>query len=210
VRRFLPELWRQKNWLLYNDNAPIYTSFSTNYNMTVVPHPPYLLLFLQLQINLKCRHRNALTEHGFQDAFKNSRSTGNGACSRKGTTSKIVASGPEVSFLQDGSTSPRNYGWLVVLKRSKVAQSEYRMATGWKTGGLEFDSRWGSVVLFSMPSTLILEPTQHSYQFLQWGYCYRWHFLPLQSDRDINATTHLQPAPRLRTYGSAYPLLHMT
>jgi hypothetical protein len=29
VRRPRPELWRQKNWLLLNDKAPSYTSFST-------------------------------------------------------------------------------------------------------------------------------------------------------------------------------------
>jgi hypothetical protein len=54
---------------------------------------------------------NALTEHNFQDAFKNGRSTGNGAL-WKGTTLRVmVASRPEVSFLPDGSTSPRNYGY---------------------------------------------------------------------------------------------------
>jgi hypothetical protein len=27
VQRVLPELWRQKNWLLHHDNAPSHTSF---------------------------------------------------------------------------------------------------------------------------------------------------------------------------------------
>jgi hypothetical protein len=43
---------------------------------------------------------NALTKHHFQDAFKNGRSTGNGADIRKGTTSRMmVASRPKISFL---------------------------------------------------------------------------------------------------------------
>jgi hypothetical protein len=56
---------------------------------------------------------NTLTEHDFQDAFKNSRRAGNGVYARKGTTSWVmVASRPEVSFCPDGSTRPGNYGWL--------------------------------------------------------------------------------------------------
>jgi hypothetical protein len=44
---------------------------------------------------------NILTEHNFQDAFKNGRSAGNGACAWKGTTSRVmVASRPKVSFPQ--------------------------------------------------------------------------------------------------------------
>jgi hypothetical protein len=42
---------------------------------------------------------NVLTEHDFQDAFKNGRSAGNGIYLWKGTTaSLIVASRPKVSF----------------------------------------------------------------------------------------------------------------
>jgi hypothetical protein len=42
---------------------------------------------------------NSLTEHNFQDEFKNGRSTGNGAYVRKGTTSRVmVASMTKVSF----------------------------------------------------------------------------------------------------------------
>jgi hypothetical protein len=49
VRRLRPELWRQKNLLLLNDNAPSHTSFFTRefltkYNMTVAPHPTFLCL----------------------------------------------------------------------------------------------------------------------------------------------------------------------
>jgi hypothetical protein len=41
-----PELWRNHNWLLHHDNAPVHTSlkstqFVTNNNMVIVPHPPY-------------------------------------------------------------------------------------------------------------------------------------------------------------------------
>jgi hypothetical protein len=53
--------------------------------MTVVPHPPYFPLFLRLKVELKGRHfdtvkvieaesqavLNTLTEHDFQNAFKN-------------------------------------------------------------------------------------------------------------------------------------------
>jgi hypothetical protein len=33
---------------------------------------------------------NSLTEHDFQDAFKNDRSAGNGAYALKGTTSRVM------------------------------------------------------------------------------------------------------------------------
>jgi hypothetical protein len=50
---------------------------------------------------------NTLTEHNFQDAFKNGRSTGNGTCKWKGTTLRVMmASMPKISFCPDGSTSP--------------------------------------------------------------------------------------------------------
>jgi hypothetical protein len=45
-------------------------------------------------------------EHDFQDAFKNSRSAGNGAYMRKGTTLRVmVTRWPKVSFWPDDSTS---------------------------------------------------------------------------------------------------------
>jgi hypothetical protein len=48
------------------------------------------------------------TDHDFQDAFKNGRSAGNGACARKGTTLMLmVPSRPKVSFRPDG-----NYVWF--------------------------------------------------------------------------------------------------
>jgi hypothetical protein len=56
---------------------------------------------------------NTLTEHYFQDAFKNGRNAGNGAYTWKGTTSRMmVASRPKLMF--EGSTSPENYGYSLV------------------------------------------------------------------------------------------------
>jgi hypothetical protein len=66
--------------------------FLSKNNIIIVPHPPYFSLFLRLKVRLKCRHfdtieviearsqtgLNTLTEHDFQDAFKNDRSTGKG------------------------------------------------------------------------------------------------------------------------------------
>ena len=41
-----PEMWKNRDWLLHNDNAPAHTSlvvreFLTKNNMTTVPHPAY-------------------------------------------------------------------------------------------------------------------------------------------------------------------------
>jgi hypothetical protein len=48
--------------------------------------------------------------------LKNDRSTGRGAVAWKGTTVRVmVASRSKVSFCPDGSTIPRNYGWLFVI-----------------------------------------------------------------------------------------------
>jgi hypothetical protein len=88
VRRLSPELLRQKNWLLYHDNAPSHTFFTRESlikdDMTLDPHRPHYSLFLRLKKKLKCRHfdtneviaaesqavLDTLTEHDFQDAFK--------------------------------------------------------------------------------------------------------------------------------------------
>jgi hypothetical protein len=67
---------------------------------------------------------NTITEHDFQDAFKNGRSTGNGAYERKWTISSVmVVSRLKVSFWPDGSTSPGNYGWLFVQVTSHEIQA---------------------------------------------------------------------------------------
>jgi hypothetical protein len=61
------------------------------------------------------RQNHTLTEHDFQDAFKNGRSAGNSAYVLKGTTTKsIVASRPKVNFWPDGSMNPGNYGYKFV------------------------------------------------------------------------------------------------
>jgi hypothetical protein len=84
VRRLRPELWRQKNWLLYHDNAPSHTSFFireflTKNKMTVVAiHPSLLtrppatfLCFPSFWHSWGDRGRFAGgAEHDFQDAFK--------------------------------------------------------------------------------------------------------------------------------------------
>jgi hypothetical protein len=118
MRRYRPEVWRQKNWLLHRDKAPSRTHQAVNFFftkniMTVYLHPAYFSLFLRLKIKLKGRQLDTaeliaaelqavlktLTAHNFQDAFKNGRSFGNGACSRKGTTSRVmVANKPKFSF----------------------------------------------------------------------------------------------------------------
>jgi hypothetical protein len=51
VRRFRPELRRQKNWFLHNGRVQSHTSFFTREflakrNMTDVPNPPYFSLSL--------------------------------------------------------------------------------------------------------------------------------------------------------------------
>jgi hypothetical protein len=81
--------------------------------MTIIPHSPYFSLFPRLKIKLRGRRfntvemievesqavLNTLTEHDFQNAFKNGRSNGNGAYAQKGTVSRVMmASRPKVSF----------------------------------------------------------------------------------------------------------------
>jgi hypothetical protein len=73
--------------------------------MIVVPHPPYFSLFSQLTIKLKGPHfdttevvdpesqavLNSLTEHGFQDAFKEWLERWERCIyERKGTTSRAM------------------------------------------------------------------------------------------------------------------------
>jgi hypothetical protein len=58
VQKLCPELWLQKNWLLYHNNALSHTSyftreFLTKNNITVVLHPPYFSPFSQLQKKVK-------------------------------------------------------------------------------------------------------------------------------------------------------------
>jgi hypothetical protein len=129
VRRLRSELWRQKNWLLHHDNAPRHTSIFTRELLTVPTHPTFQ--FPRLKIKLKGLHfdttevieaesqavMNTLTEHNFQDAFKNGRSDGNGECEQRGTTMRMrVVCRPNAStrIWSDGNTSPGNYGLFFV------------------------------------------------------------------------------------------------
>jgi hypothetical protein len=94
--------------------------------MAVGPHPPYFSLFPRLKIKLKGRHfhkteaieaesqavLNTLTEHEFQDAFKQQQKRCHDAYIQMGTTSRMmVASRPKISFSIDGNISPGNYGY---------------------------------------------------------------------------------------------------
>jgi hypothetical protein len=70
---------------------------------------PYFALFPRLKIKLKSRHfdtievmeaesqavLNTLTEHDFQDGFKNGRSAGNGAYEQNGTTWRVMVAGQQ-------------------------------------------------------------------------------------------------------------------
>jgi hypothetical protein len=118
VRRLHPKLWQQKKLLLHHEDT---LTFSPG---NCLPHSPYSSLFPPLKLKLKGRHfdtvevieaklqavLNTLTEHDFQNAFKNGRITGNSAYMR--TLTVMAASRPKVSFLLDVSTSPGNYGCL--------------------------------------------------------------------------------------------------
>jgi hypothetical protein len=104
VRRLRPELWRQKNWLLHHENAPSSSLPFSPRNILPAAHdcpPRPTLLFPVSSIEnkkLKGCHfdtivvmeaesqavLNTLTEHDFQDAFKNGRSVGNVACTLRG------------------------------------------------------------------------------------------------------------------------------
>jgi hypothetical protein len=82
-----------------------------------------------LKIKLKCRHfdtievieaesqavLNTLTEHDFQNAFKNDRSAGNGTYAQKGLLGgRWWPVGPKLVLTRWQHLS-RNYGWLFVF-----------------------------------------------------------------------------------------------
>jgi hypothetical protein len=75
VRRKIPKLWRNHNWLLHWDNAPTHTSlktteFVTNNNTVIVPYPPYsqhvapchFTLFPKLKMKLKGRRFETVSD----------------------------------------------------------------------------------------------------------------------------------------------------
>jgi hypothetical protein len=138
MQRLCSELWRQKNWLLHHNSIlsliTFFTrEFLTKNNMTIILHAPCSLTWLPVTFlfpHLKGCHfdtinvieaeswavLNILTEHDFQDAYKNGRSTEKGAYLQKGTTFRVlVASRPKVSFWPDGSTSPWNYEYHLIF-----------------------------------------------------------------------------------------------
>jgi hypothetical protein len=85
VRRLLPKLWRQKNWLLHHGNAPFLISFFHQGIFDQKQHdcrsPPTLFFSVFSQLNIKLKERyfdtievtkaesqvvvNTLTEHDF-------------------------------------------------------------------------------------------------------------------------------------------------
>jgi transposase len=75
VRRKIPEIWRNHNWLLHHDNAPAHTSlktteFVTNSNMVIIPRPLYspdlapcdFALFPKLKMKLKGRRFETVSD----------------------------------------------------------------------------------------------------------------------------------------------------
>jgi hypothetical protein len=81
VGRLRSKIWRQKNWLLHQDDTSLLTSFFTREfftesSMTVILHPPHYSVsqiedFNTIQV-IEAESQavlNILTEHKFQDAF---------------------------------------------------------------------------------------------------------------------------------------------
>ena len=75
VRRKLPEIWKNRNWLLHHDNAPAHTSlvvreFLTKNNVSTVPHPAYspdmahcdFYVFPKMKLRLKGRRFASIEE----------------------------------------------------------------------------------------------------------------------------------------------------
>jgi hypothetical protein len=135
VRRFRLELWRQKNWLLHNDNSPSHNSFLTKELFYQIQHdyrPSPILLSSVYPVEDKterppflhnwgdgCRITGGSEhpQHDFQDALtKMVESLGTEHTRGRGlTTSRVmVASRLKVSFWPDVRTSPGNCGWLFV------------------------------------------------------------------------------------------------
>jgi hypothetical protein len=135
MRKLRPELWPQKKLA---DAARQCTVSHFLFHYTIVEQkqkdydPPPTLLFSVSSTEDKTESRhfhtieaievesqvvlNTPTEHDFQDAFKIGRRAGNGAYTRKGTTSRMmVISRLKVSFKPEVSNGPGNYGWLFVL-----------------------------------------------------------------------------------------------
>jgi hypothetical protein len=125
-----PRSLATKEYLLHHDSVSPHTrECLTINNITVVPHSPCspdlppcdFSLFVWLEgsrfdaaemIEVESQATLDTPQVDFQDAFKNDRSSRNGAYDRKGTASRVmVASRPKVTAWPEGSTSPGNYGY---------------------------------------------------------------------------------------------------
>jgi histone-lysine N-methyltransferase SETMAR len=69
------DLWRTKNWILHDDNAPCHLAllvreFLANHNMLLLPHPPYspdlapanFFLFPKMKMQLKGRRFHSVAD----------------------------------------------------------------------------------------------------------------------------------------------------
>jgi histone-lysine N-methyltransferase SETMAR len=74
IRRKRLDLWRMKNWILHDDNAPCHRALLVrdlaNHNMLSLPHPPYspdlapadFFLFPKIKMQLKGRRFHSIAD----------------------------------------------------------------------------------------------------------------------------------------------------
>jgi hypothetical protein len=89
--------WREATWLSSPSHLTslCFPDWSRHFDTTVVIEAEWQAVL------------NTLTEHDFQAAFNNGRSTGKGTYAQKGTTSRvIVASRPKINSWPDDSSFP--------------------------------------------------------------------------------------------------------
>jgi hypothetical protein len=112
------------SWQCTISHVLLHQGISDWNNMTIVSHlpclsdfPPYnFSLFPTILTQLRCSRQNCRqcwtpSQSNFQDAFRNGRSTENGAYVQKGATLRVmVAIRSRVSFWSHGSTSPKIVG----------------------------------------------------------------------------------------------------
>jgi hypothetical protein len=113
VRILRPELWRQKNWLLLDCNAPSHTSFSPGnfYPKTSWLSSPSYLTFLFSTIWDK--NERAPFWHNWGDR-------GRLACGAEHPHRLLRWWWWPVCLRQDGSSIPGMYVWLFVIERCTV------------------------------------------------------------------------------------------
>jgi hypothetical protein len=139
VRRLLPEIWRERNWLY--DFRPLSSLiFSVSPCEDKTERSPFW--------------------HSWGGGSEYPQTTQLPGCIKKwqkrwerciraeSTTSRVmVASRPEVSFWPDGSTSPGNYWWLFVASQNQIAVLSWATGTAaalWKLRktALSFINHW--------------------------------------------------------------------